>query len=152
MKQKHGFLQELRRYAVFSNPSGGNRPWRIRIRRREHEAKSSTPQSKAVQCQVKQYKAKRNKPNPISSYLEEPDSRVESHRGTQISSPNPRKQAILLQKKVRTPRATPNWGKNILSLDDLDVEFGFSRVDFPPKGSKTQRIGVIHARTLCMNL
>ena len=93
------FLQELRQNSVFSNPSGGNRPWRIQIRRREHEAKSSTPQSKAVQCQVKQYKAKRNKPNPISSYLGQPESRVESPRATQISGPNPPKQAILLQKK-----------------------------------------------------
>ena len=31
------FLQEFRKNSVFSNPSGGNRPWRIRIRRREHQ-------------------------------------------------------------------------------------------------------------------
>ena len=36
----------------------------------------------------------------------------------------------------------------ILLLNALDVEFGFSRVDFPPKGSKTQRIVVILAKTL----
>ena len=30
----------------------------------------------------------------------------------------------------------------------LDIEFGFSRVDFPPKGSKTQRIVAILAKTL----
>ena len=33
-------------------------------------------------------------------------------------------------------------------LDALDVEFGFSRVDFLPKGSKTQRIVVILAKTV----
>ena len=32
-------------------------------------------------------------------------------------------------------------------LDALDLEFGFSRVDFPPKGSKTQSFCVILAKT-----
>ena len=33
-------------------------------------------------------------------------------------------------------------------LDAIDLEFGFSRVDFPPKGSKPQRIVVILAKTV----
>ena len=32
-------------------------------------------------------------------------------------------------------------------LDAVDLEFGFSRIDFPPKGSKTQSFCVILAKT-----
>ena len=32
-------------------------------------------------------------------------------------------------------------------LDAIDLEFGFSRVDFPPKGSKSKQIVVILAKT-----
>ena len=40
-----------------------------------------------------------------------------------------------------------NSCKNLSFLvDALDVEFGFSGVDFPPKGSKTQCIVVFHAK------
>ena len=32
-------------------------------------------------------------------------------------------------------------------VDAIDLEFGFSRVDFRPKGSKSKQIVVIHAKT-----
>ena len=38
------------------------------------------------------------------------------------------------------------------SFDALDVEFGFSRVDFPPKVSKTKHIVIIRAKTLFFKL
>ena len=37
-------------------------------------------------------------------------------------------------------------------LDVIDLEFGFSRVDFPPKGSKSKQIVVIYAKTLVLEV
>ena len=37
-------------------------------------------------------------------------------------------------------------------LDAIDLEFGFSRVDFPPKGSKSQSFFVILAKALFYKL
>ena len=36
--------------------------------------------------------------------------------------------------------------KTVFLLEALEVEFGFSRVGFPPKGSKTQSVVVIPAK------